>query len=217
MIQGTKVVDGWTIPETDVRGFGWIREDLELVPRVLRHVRDFSACIQAGGNVGLYPDRLAKEFIKVITFEPQPLLFDCLCLNLQKHHNIFEMPFALSNSADQTVPLKMADFGNMGTWFLYPGKCQSSTNAKTMTIDQLALKRLGLIWLDVEGHEIPALMGAMKTIQQHRPVLALEIKDMGDQFGFNKANAIEWVRNQGYQLAEQVKDDFVFTPCHLPG
>lgn len=217
MIPGTKIIDGWTIPETDVRGFGWIREDLDLVHRVLRHVRDFSACVQAGGNVGLYPDRLAKDFIKVITFEPQPLLFDCLCLNLQKHHNTFEMPFALAEKPDQAVPLKITDFGNMGTWSVYPGKCQSATNAKTMTIDQLALKRLGMIWLDVEGYEIPALMGAIKTIQEHRPVLALEIKDLGDQFGLSAADAIEWVKNQGYQLVEQVKDDFVFTPVNLPG
>lgn len=217
MIDGTKVVDGWTIPDTDVRGFGWIRDDLNLVPQVLRHVRDFSACVQAGGNVGLYPDRLAKDFIKVITFEPQPLLFECLRLNLQKHHNTFEMPFALADQDKQTLPLKMTDFGNMGTWCVVPRNERSSINAKTMTIDQLAIKRLGLIWLDVEGYEIPSLMGAIKTIKQHRPVLALEIKSCGDQFGFNEADAIQWVKNQGYQLAEQVKDDFVFTPCDLPG
>lgn len=217
MIPGTKVVDGWTIPENDVRGFGWIREDLELVPQVLRHVRDFTSCVQAGGNVGLYPDRLAKDFIKVVTFEPQPLLFQCLCHNLQKHHNTFEMPFALSNHSGKKVGLKMTDFGNMGTWLVYPGSDRSLIQADTMTIDQLNLKRLGLIWLDIEGYEITALMGAIKTIRQHRPVIALEVKDHSDQFGFSEADATQWVKNQGYKIAEKVKDDLVFVPCESAG
>ena len=43
-----------------------------------------------------------------------------------------------------------------------------------MTIDSLNLEDTVLIQLDVEGHEMFALKGALKTISKCRPVVAIE-------------------------------------------
>ena len=51
------------------------------------------------------------------------------------------------------------------------GKCNQ---VKVVTIDQLELKRLDFIKIDIEGMEIEALNGAKKSIEQFKPQLLIE-------------------------------------------
>jgi len=44
----------------------------------------------------------------------------------------------------------------------------------TTSIDAMSLPRLDFFKLDVEGYEVPALTGAINTIQQHRPWIWVE-------------------------------------------
>jgi hypothetical protein len=46
----------------------------------------------------------------------------------------------------------------------------------TMRIDDLALPRCDLIYLDVEGEELNALKGAMETIERCKPVIVYEAR-----------------------------------------
>jgi hypothetical protein len=43
-----------------------------------------------------------------------------------------------------------------------------------VSIDDMALPRLDFFKLDVEGYEVPALLGAYKTIEKHRPWIWVE-------------------------------------------
>ena len=58
----------------------------------LRHVRSLEwaiarckrrrTAVQAGGNIGLWPRRLAHSFDRVITFEPDDISRECLACNV---------------------------------------------------------------------------------------------------------------------------------------
>ena len=50
------------------------------------------------------------------------------------------------------------------------------------TIDKTVRGEIGIIQLDVEGHEIPALQGAINTIRKYRPILILETVNKADKF-----------------------------------
>jgi hypothetical protein len=43
-----------------------------------------------------------------------------------------------------------------------------------MRIDSLELSRLDFVKMDVEGHEIPAVQGALGTIERFRPAMIIE-------------------------------------------
>ena len=44
----------------------------------------------------------------------------------------------------------------------------------TISIDQLGIENLSCIQLDVEGHELSALKGALNTIEEYKPIILIE-------------------------------------------
>lgn len=56
---------------------------------------------------------------------------------------------------------------------------ESGVLVTTMTIDSVGAENISLIHLDVEGHELEALIGAQQTIETSEPLLAIE--DMHDR------------------------------------
>jgi FkbM family methyltransferase len=68
--------------------------------------------------------------------------------------------------------------------------------ARAMTIDSLALRRLDLLKIDVEGMECEVLEGAKRTIRQCLPVIMVEhLKTGADKI-------VEFLRHYGYGMAE---------------
>jgi FkbM family methyltransferase len=70
-----------------------------------------------------------------------------------------------------------------------------------ISIDQLRIKDLSLIQLDVEGFERAVLRGAVKTIEKQRPVIVLE--DL-------RGNCAEILEPLGYVDAGVVGDDHLY-------
>src|SRR5258706_8288422 len=54
------------------------QKDLDVA---LQHVKSFDACVQAGGNCGVWPRALATQFSRVYTAEPHPANFTALAWN----------------------------------------------------------------------------------------------------------------------------------------
>ena len=50
-------------------------------------------------------------------------------------------------------------------------------SVKTVPLDDLCLKQVGLIKIDAEGHELEVLEGAHRLLGSQRPVLLIEIED----------------------------------------
>lgn len=125
-------------------------------------------CVQAGGHAGVWPLRLAEIFDTVLTFEPQPVLFRCLALNVAETGNILPQEAALSDRAGAAM---MRPKGNPAAWRIDP---EGSVAVRTMAIDDLELDGCDAIFLDIEGHEPEALAGAARTIARYSPVIQVE-------------------------------------------
>lgn len=159
-------------------------------------VTDWTACIQAGGNQGMYPRLLAEHFQHVYTFEPDPLNFHCLVNNCQ-HDRIYKLNAALGAS-NGLARVQRASMTNAGTHTVsVEGEC----HVPMFTIDSLNLQRCGLFQLDLEGFEIHALRGAVETIKRCKPVIQCE----------NGNNQIlEFLQQFGYQAVGQSKADTLY-------
>lgn len=175
------------LPEESVkmdRCWRFIRRNTKELDAGLNYVKHRRVAIQAGGHVGIFPNYLSRFFERVITFEPDPQLYECLEKNAL--HNVSH-----SNSALYSEPGVGAFLPNInGTGKL---DAEGGWTVSTVTLDELELPEVGFIHLDIEGGEIDALRGAKTLITRYSPVLQLEILSRFEQRLYDYLYQIEYV------------------------
>lgn len=166
---------------------------------VIPHVRTKGIAVQAGGHVGLWARQLAKHFTFVHTFEASGDMFDCLYRNVGAYPSVIPTQAALGRR-EGTAKFSVRRAGR--------SKIDPAGDETVLlrTIDSLQLPRCDLLYLDIEGHELDALAGAMATITKFRPVIALEVLKGREQETSN------WVSANGYTRAQRIHNDWIFTP-----
>lgn len=90
------------------------------------------------------------------------------------------------------------------------GSAQSIDGARRLKLDQLVeeigLERLDLFKIDVDGNEVEALGGGLRTLERFRPVIAMEFAPHVHTFRPNGfASFLTFVRSLGYE-ATTLKD-----------
>jgi len=155
--------------------------------------------VQAGGNCGFYVKQYAKLFQRVYTFEPDPVNFYCLTVNITDH-NVIKSQSCLGH--DHGLLDLTSNQKNVGKNHV----CRDNARYPTVMIDDLALDRCDLIHLDIEGYEYYALLGAQKTIDQHGPVIVVEVWDqLNDRYETNINSKMEkWLTDRGYVFTEVI-------------
>lgn len=197
--------DGWMVPATDQTGFDYIRSEVEDLKEILPYCKQYRTCIQAGGNVGIWPVALARKFNEVYTAEPDILNFEALRLNIRNFRNI--LPRRVAFGATQgTGSIRTGIPGNMGALQVKEGK-----DFEIITIDSLEITDCDLIQLDVEGYEYFALQGAIETINRCSPVICIEVNGLSEKYGQTDGNLIGFVESLGYKIVKQIHRDVVFT------
>jgi len=169
-------MQNWVTIENDAGAWNGVRDDWPVHnSKILEHMTKFEVVVQAGGHQGLYPRLLSDIFKRVYTFEPDPINFHCLVNNCQKD-NIFKLNAALGNKHAMICmndPVKdlttLTDNSGMNSVAV-----DQLGNTPQLMIDDLELNHCNLIWLDIEGYEIRALMGAENTIDKFKPVIMIE-------------------------------------------
>ena len=194
---------------TDKTKWFWPDDDQELI-RVFDWVTDLDKAIaiaergtviQAGGACGQWPHYLSDFFDRVVTLEPNKENFRCLLRNCA-NRDIDAINGALSNTASG-VSLFQAERGNSGTWYVEKGG-----SIPSFTIDSFDLNDVSLIVLDVEGHELEALQGGARTIEQCSPVIMLEEKQL-PHMTRSCDEAQNWLADLGYEVYERAHRDLI--------
>lgn len=146
---------------------------LSLIPEKARRGM---TCIQAGGHIGLWPLKLAEHFKRVVTFEPDPLVFPALELNTARQSNISALPYALGTGASRKELSHYSDRTAVSAMTeVYDGG-DLHTEVRVIAIDELVgLGRVGAIVLDVESYEPFILRGAHATIVADQPIIMCEM------------------------------------------
>lgn len=190
-----RAYDGLWWPDMDVRGRpAIVAGAVEAIPLVLSLLPRRGVCVQAGGNVGVYPVELAKHFGRVITFEPDADNFACLVENV-KAENV-TMHNAALGEVQGRCAVRVFERDNCGAHMMTDGDA-----VDVLTIDGLGLSECDLIWLDVEGQEAAALRGAAQTIERFRPLIVCEEKGLGEPVSLS-----------GYNLIDRIGNDNIYRP-----
>ena len=185
-------VGNWFFPDGDTVCAGAAIQESFLIEREwLQHVKGHEVCVQAGGNCGLFPSKLACYFDAVYTAEPDLENFVCLNLNCPAP-NVYAFRAAFGEKAG-TTGLHVTEGNAGGHWI------EGSGMIPVLTIDSLGLPACDLIALDIEGAEFIALKGAERTIDAYHPTLILEDKGHVKRFNQTAPEMHAWLRERGYR------------------
>ena len=206
-------------PTFQSHGLHWPRDiKPTAVAHAFKHVKGIdlaiSMCgqrrraVQAGGNIGLWPRRIAQSFKRVTTFEPEPVTHACLVRNVADAANIEVHHAALGAERGAARIVRES----LASHHLAEGE-----GTQVLVLDEFGFDDVDLIQLDVEGFELNALKGARETIMRCRPIIQLEIRGFTEAYGGSDADVVALLEGCNYrQAAELLGSDFIFAPAERP-
>lgn len=153
--------------------------------------------IDCGANIGTHSIVFASRFSLVHSFEPNDDTFDILELNTKKLENINRYNLAVSDSA-RLVSCSSPE-NNKGGSMIAPELEGKENNIQAVSLDDLRVEDIGLIKLDIEGHEIQALVGAERLIKKHKPIILIEqrISDFNTNNN-GSTKSLDYLKERGY-------------------
>jgi FkbM family methyltransferase len=189
-----------------------VRGVLELLAMRRTDFGDGVVALDCGANIGVHTIEWARAMSgwgRVMAFEAQERIFYALAGNIAVNNcgNATATWAALGAQAGvMKIPEldfdRPASFGSLelrpraeGVEFVgqvvdYAALVKA---VRMLAIDDLALERLDLIKIDVEGMELEVLAGAAQSIRRHRPMMVVETLKSGSQ------PILDWLAPLGYR------------------
>ena len=160
--------------------------------------------IDVGAAEGLYLYVLQKRSAGCVAFEPNPSSYR----HLKKCFAGLRLESCALSSASGESELRIpvvnqipyCGFGtiereNDVDIFLYQEPRRISVPVRTL--DSFGFENVGMIKIDVEGHEWDVICGAVETIERSRPNLMVEIEERHKKGNFTKIS--KFLEARGYQ------------------
>lgn len=158
---------------------GWMRSDIQ------RYYKEGTDIIDIGANIG-YNTLMFSDYGPVHSFEP--VYYKIVDINVNSNNlknNVYVYSCALSNVECETS-MYIPELGcqhenkiNYGGTSLYAHEelGNQKINVECKRLDDVYKGTPSIIKIDVEGHELQTLEGALNTIKTHMPMILIEIHD----------------------------------------
>jgi FkbM family methyltransferase len=174
---------------------------LEGLATALRAVRQELTVFDVGANIGVHSRFLSPSATRVYAFEPNDEVLPLLEFNTVDLNNVSIHAVALSDRIG-TASLSSNRTWNKGTASLGDPAEGKSTEVEVTTLDSWLSPdmRVDLIKLDVEGHELSVLKGAISTLSRCRPVVALEQRSDEFSDANSETPSVRLLRSLGYEM-----------------
>lgn len=167
------------------------------IPEVARRsgIKDGDIAIDAGAFVGDTAEALAKTGATVYAFEPFLDAFVCMLYNTRSTKvKAINLPTGNGELVKLIYDCPGPNFGMRRVQ-------KSDVGIETFRIDTLGLASCKLMKIDVEGFEIPTLLGAKETILRCRPYLFVEhFVDGQINCGYTPEQMVFTIKSLGYEM-----------------
>lgn len=172
--------------------------DLALTETIWRLTKTGDRVVDIGANIGYFSLVMGYRvgsYGMVHCFEPHPGLQKKWQQHLRKREQCVLHPLALSSQEGQMDLYIPMDFNkNEGIASLEKTENSKVVQVPVRTLDRVVLdKKIQLIKIDVEGHELQVLKGAEK-------VLAVTEYVVFEDFHHSKSAVIEFLRGRGFKV-----------------
>ncbi len=173
----TVVQTPWGCPlrvsREDVVGAGIARmgvHELAVSEVIWRLARGDALAVDVGANIGYFTGLLSRVADDVIAIEPNPELHRFIAGNIARWGTAGErvhLDLRAVSDREGTAALSLpaAYSGNLGTATLQASDGSAAHEVPTVRLDEIIAGRpVGLLKIDVEGHELAALAGAEESL-----------------------------------------------------
>jgi FkbM family methyltransferase len=186
----------------------------ELITKKIPNACSMSA-VDIGANIGNHSVFFANYFKNVFSFEPNPITYEVLKINSKyasPKKNIQSYCLGLSDrNAELHFEVNSSNIG--GSRIIQEKNKLDSNNfieilvKRADELDALKEANIGLIKIDVEGHEINALKGAHEIIIKNKPIIIFE--QHASEIYDGTSAVISYLESLGYDFYE-IKKRFDF-------
>jgi FkbM family methyltransferase len=152
------------------------KEFVDLIKKELNQDKVF---VDVGANIGQHSLILSNYCKKVISFEPLPSIYHQFrqSIELNGYQNIELHNLGCSNNKE-TREITIDPVNAGGSTLLFHNNSLSNTKKEMVHLDKLddilAHQKVDVIKIDVEGYEYFVLLGAEKTLANHKPIIFIE-------------------------------------------
>ena len=174
--------------------------ELLAIEPLLSKIGEGSCALDIGANIGNHTVFFSAFFDQVFSFEPNPVAFELLELNVADYKNV--RPYRLGASSSEgelEFAVNQSNFGSSRIVDTAGGKKDYDFRVEVKALDLLAEIRsetISFVKLDVEGHELQALQGMRNILMEQRPVISVEQRIVEIKDGTSPV--IEFLKSLGY-------------------
>lgn len=175
--------------------------------------RPNSVLYDLGANYGYFTLRYAPICRHVYAFEPVSKTYEVLGRNVTKNHlaNVTSFRVALGESPSvATIHL----YSSSGNNSLFSRRLPEGHSLKSKGVEVVPVTSLDVITkehsllppdvmkIDVEGAELPVILGGLRTIATHRPFIIIEYGgETCRDAGYNQEEIRTLIEENGYEVA----------------
>ena len=180
-----------------------------------KHGKKGTTAVDMGAYIGTHTMSLIDVVGtkgKVVAFEPQPWAYNGIKKTLSKN-GIKNTRVINAGVSDKKDKLRFCSDSSGSSSLCQErrpsDKWKEVYDVPVMTLDSLKLKNVSVMKVDVEGHELNALLGSKKTIMDSKPVILLEVWRKRT----NRLQKIkEFFKSVNYRIEHISADDFICFP-----
>jgi FkbM family methyltransferase len=165
-----------------------------------------TSALDIGANIGNHSIYFSEIFENIFAFEPNPRTFALLKANSEYaslKRNIRCFNFGLSDQNGRLF-FKSSRF-NVGASHIVSETEKNVDDSIFMVdvkcadeIEELSEKKISLIKIDIEGHELAALKGAKELIKNNKPIILFE--QHADDFLNGTSDVLDYLKQFNYKF-----------------
>jgi FkbM family methyltransferase len=181
----------------------WIMDsgipEINLIEYCKKFLDSDSCLVDIGAHMGTYSIMLARHCKKVYAYEAQRITYYQLCGNiaLNKRYNVHAYNYGICDEGDFLRALFVTSEDGGGSTFIPQNKSIQTEYVEMKMLDSFSFEKIGLIKIDIEGYELKALKGAIKTLDKHNyPPILFESNNDDKE----RKELIEFLNNLGYSV-----------------
>lgn len=185
---------------------------------VIKLLKDDDVVFDIGGNIGYYSIAMSKikSNLKIHAFEPIPSTYEMFIGNkMLNNADITVNNFGLSDEDKElTFYYYKEGSGNASAAIMDEERDTSKINCKVKKMDDYfeisGLNRLDFIKCDVEGAELFAFKGGLKTIEKYKPIIFTEmLRKWSAKFNYHPNDIIKLLAPIGYSCYYECNGELV--------
>ena len=177
---------------------------------IIRSLAPFiNTMLDIGANIGWYSLMVSKLNTAAIihAFEPIPVTFQRLIenININEVVNVYAHPYGLSSQSgsfpfyfypEGSGNASLQNLANRSDAHVL--ECRLNTLSSVVT-DLVVNQSIDFVKCDVEGNELSVLQGGLSVIDEHKPIILLELlRKWSARFGYHPNEVIDLLGNHGY-------------------